>query len=405
MHIYPSSMASSHALSSFSSRASVSLSRSTTKAAALCTARRTYYWPYPDDFVPVDGPPPSSFQSSAVPSRRMEQVKALALGPLHGERRVVCRLGWNFDTSSPPSASPSSFHQTTSVSSRTVVRPHSIRSLIACRSALRQCLAHFFHTDSNNVILNSLYRTTDMMLYRGGLPQSPRLADSPGALPFSLEGSTVPPTTCGASSRMPSGKAKDGDSSALSSSSSSNHSSSSGRVVRTFLHSPPILLRSLTSSSSTENGRMLSYGLGYARSPVAAKVLLEVELAPSPHITPVVALEYGRLLQEYFFDACCGPSALRSPLLVEEPVQHARRTGDESESVVREAVSMRRSKKEDATEEMRREFEARDDNDDGDVERCMKAVTLLREAFGVCYCEVPRTPDSSDYSFQQFWEV
>lgn len=385
------SMASFYA--SLSSRASVSLSRSTTTAAALRTNRRTYYWPYPDDFVPAGGPSPSSFQSSAVPSRRMEVVKALALGPLHGERRVVCRLGWNFDVPPPPSDSPSG-------------RPHSIRSLMACRPAIRQCLAHFFHTDSDNVILSSLQQTKKMMLFRGGLPQSPRLADGPGALPFSLDGSTMAPPTRGATSSSPPNKGNEGDSSSSSSSSSfSNHTSSSKMVVRTFLHSPPILLHSPTSSSSTAKGRMLSYGLGYARSPVAAKVLLEVELAPSPHITPTVALEYGRLLQEYFFDARGATPASRLPLLEEEPVQRAKSTRDEKEGEDREAASMRRSNTEDTKEEMRQKPEVEDDNEDGDVERCRKAATLLREAFGVCYCEVPPTPDASDYSFQQFWEA
>lgn len=174
------------------------------RAASLCTSRRCYYWPYQEDFVPR-GVATSRFQSSGVPRVRQEIIQQLMQEPLHGERCVVCVLGWQLGSRAPlPSVNP--FLLRTSYNASSVLRKHEetlepkvnstpnasgtveMRSLIHQKPLLQRCLAQFFDTDPSHVILGSFKRTKEMMLLRPLVGDAPRLLDGPHALPQSLRG-------------------------------------------------------------------------------------------------------------------------------------------------------------------------------------------------------------------------
>lgn len=360
----------------------------------LWNASRAYYWPYAEDFVPSDGPPPSRFQSSALPSARMNYIRQLALGPLYTEKHLVCTLGWHFrsvSSSLPPMISDSSSSSP----------PTSIRSLMGKRSDIRKCLAHFFDTDVANILLGSIQKTKEMMLYRGGLAESPRLVDSPGAFPsysnakedhMTSETSTVTRT-----------KRRNETTRA-------NHtcsSSSSLRTIRTFLHAPlsfssfPASLSS-PPSSPLEQGRMLSRRHACARGPITATVLMEVELAPSADITPMRALAYGKVLQHYFYGASCFSDPFLPSRLGEAKNNESDGMNEVKDWIPKDSLAVRSNegKEEDGSAE---NFEGTDADNEAEAERCATAARHLREVFGVRYCEVPEMLDSSDYAFQDFW--
>ncbi|EPY26972.1 hypothetical protein STCU_05986 [Strigomonas culicis] len=119
--------------------------------APLCTARRAYYWPYNEDFVPA-GAATSSFQSSGVPSVRARIVREYALGPLFGARTPCCRLGF---------AQPA-------------------RALLPHKAALRAQLAALLSCDPADLRLGDLEQTKEMLLHREALAEAPRLADGAG---------------------------------------------------------------------------------------------------------------------------------------------------------------------------------------------------------------------------------
>ncbi|AYU79170.1 hypothetical protein, unknown function, partial [Leishmania donovani] len=121
---------------------------------SLSTARRTYYWPYPENLVP-EGATASPFQSSPVPSVRERIIREYALGPLFGSRTPCCVLGFA-DTA---------------------------RDVVACKRDVRRWVARALGKSEADVELGSLVQAKEMLLHRSGTDESPRLGDGPGSRP------------------------------------------------------------------------------------------------------------------------------------------------------------------------------------------------------------------------------
>eukprot|EP00796_Vickermania_ingenoplastis_P007435 gene7435-5234_t len=322
-----------------------------TNSMSLRCARRTYYHAFADDFVPADGPQPSRFQSSAVPSIRQRLHKLFALGPLFGERRVVCTLGFQeaarCHTGGGASHTPvrllgqanrDELHQQQRHRSASCL---GIREMVARKPQIRSCLARFFDTPEENIVLGSLQQTKEMMLFRVGLPDSPRLADGPGA------GS--PPSS---PQHLPSPQARYTDSAAEAP------------------HEVPVIREEQNNNDDAEESRqdvlqrpalVAHPHRAIARQPIAATVLLDVEFAPAEDMTPERALAYGALLQQYFYEC--------------------------SEAATAAQADGERGK---------------DDEGAAERQRCRQCVQELRHLLGVAYCEVPLGPDSSDYAFLEW---
>lgn len=62
------------------------------RSSSLTEQRRAYQHQFPDNFVP-EGATTSRFQSSIVPSERVQVIREYALAPLFGARRSCCLLG------------------------------------------------------------------------------------------------------------------------------------------------------------------------------------------------------------------------------------------------------------------------------------------------------------------------
>ncbi|KAG5503425.1 hypothetical protein JKF63_05564 [Porcisia hertigi] len=120
----------------------------------LSTARRTYYWPHPENLVP-EGESTSLFQSSPVPSVRERIVREYALSPLFGGRTPCCVLGFS-DTA---------------------------RDVLGRKARVRQWVAQILGKDEADVELGALLQTKEMMLHRSGTDESPRVADGDGSRP------------------------------------------------------------------------------------------------------------------------------------------------------------------------------------------------------------------------------
>lgn len=409
---------------------------------SLWNACRPYYWPYAEDFVHPDGPSPSRIQSSSLPSSRMRQIEDAGLGPLYGERRIVCVLGWNFSPTCPtiataaaaaiPTPSTTTSHcLPSSSSSLSLLRqrtsaggpissapPHSIRSLMGRRISIRRCLAEFFDTEVENIILGSIKQTKEMMLYRSGLADSPRLMHGPGTVPSraTITENRARRNTineqyfCHSSS----------PSSSTSSSSCSGVYDESARI-RTFLHSfpspsslsPPfpvslmegkkqeVTLKRVKGEGKPQEA--LLSRLAYAPGPIAATVLMEVELAPSPHISPTVALRYGEVLQRYFYSSV---SEIQELQIQYKGNNKRNERGNRLDSVIEECEIERKIENQpfklENHEKMMKEGGEDEEEKEEDVERCMSAVRYLKEVLGARYCEVPEVADCSDYAFQDF---
>ncbi|KPI86980.1 hypothetical protein ABL78_3971 [Leptomonas seymouri] len=121
---------------------------------AIVTPRRTYYWPYPDNFVPEKATT-SSFQSSPVPSVRERIMREYALSPLFGSRTPCCVLGF---------AGPAA-------------------ALVEVKRELRCWIAQALGKVEGEVELGPLQQAKEMMLHRSGTDESPRLADGPWSRP------------------------------------------------------------------------------------------------------------------------------------------------------------------------------------------------------------------------------
>ncbi|CBZ14612.1 conserved hypothetical protein [Leishmania braziliensis MHOM/BR/75/M2904] len=121
---------------------------------SLSTARRTYYWPYPENLVP-EGATTSPFQSSPVPSVRERIIREYALGPLFGSRTPCCMLGFA-DTA---------------------------RDVVERKGDVRQWVARALGKVEVDVELGALVQTKEMLLHRSGTDESPRLADGAGSRP------------------------------------------------------------------------------------------------------------------------------------------------------------------------------------------------------------------------------
>ncbi|CBZ27413.1 conserved hypothetical protein [Leishmania mexicana MHOM/GT/2001/U1103] len=121
---------------------------------SLSTARRTYYWPYPENLVP-EGATTSPFQSSPVPSVRERIIREYALGPLFGSRTPCCVLGFA-DTA---------------------------RDVVACKGEVRRWVARALGKSEADVELGALVQAKEMLLHRSGTDESPRLGDGPGSRP------------------------------------------------------------------------------------------------------------------------------------------------------------------------------------------------------------------------------
>lgn len=146
---------------------------------SLLASSRGYHWPYASDMVP-DGVSPSSFQASTVPSVRKNIIREYALGPLFGAQTPLCILGFF-----PPTTTEAGTHGATH---RHLNHNHSDSSgrqlaaeLIDAKRALRVALAELLSCDVKEVELGRIVLSKEMMLYRAGTPESPRLADGPGA--------------------------------------------------------------------------------------------------------------------------------------------------------------------------------------------------------------------------------
>lgn len=150
----------------FSTRLSLCGTRQTAKTATaavlvvagasvtpLVCARRCYYWPYSEDFVPA-GAETSRFQSSSVPSVRERVVREYAFAPLFGARQPCCVLGF---------AAPA-------------------REVMRVKPELRAVLAGLLssgrHPGAAVVELGPLRQAKEMLVYRGGTDESAPLGDS-----------------------------------------------------------------------------------------------------------------------------------------------------------------------------------------------------------------------------------
>lgn len=122
---------------------------------SLHHAKRGYYWPYNEDFVPA-GAATSRFQASNVPSVRERIVQEYALGPLFGAATPCCVLGF---------------------------RNLSPRQVLERKPALHAVLSAFLGGDAGQVRLGPVRACKEMLLYRGGTAESPRVADGLGARP------------------------------------------------------------------------------------------------------------------------------------------------------------------------------------------------------------------------------
>ncbi|KAK7194179.1 hypothetical protein NESM_000331800 [Novymonas esmeraldas] len=111
-------------------------------------ARRSYYWPYPEDLVP-EGATPSLFQSSPVPSVRDRIVREYALSPLFGSRTPCCVLGF----------------------------AGVARDVVGSKASVRRWVAQALGKAVDDVELGALQQVKEMMLHRSGTDKSPRLAD------------------------------------------------------------------------------------------------------------------------------------------------------------------------------------------------------------------------------------
>lgn len=136
-------------------------------SSAVLASRRSYFWPYQVDMVPEDGKP-SSFQASPVPSVTESIVREYALGPLFGARTPLCMLGFF-----SPAKDPSPYD---GKGGRALAA-----ELIGKKEALRVALAELLSCDKGEVALGPITLAKEMMLYRANTPESPRLADGPGA--------------------------------------------------------------------------------------------------------------------------------------------------------------------------------------------------------------------------------
>lgn len=124
------------------------VSTTITASPALCTSHCTYFWPYPDNFVPA-GATTSSFQSSPVPSVRERIVREYALSPLFGRRTPCCVLGF----------------------------ADSAADVVEVKGELRRCLALALGKAEAEIELGPLQQMKEMLLHRSGTSESPRLAD------------------------------------------------------------------------------------------------------------------------------------------------------------------------------------------------------------------------------------
>ncbi|GET88924.1 hypothetical protein, conserved [Leishmania tarentolae] len=121
---------------------------------SLSTARRTYYWPYPENLVP-EGATTSPFQSSPVPSVRERIIREYALGPLFGSRTPCCVLGF----------------------------AGTARDVMSCKGDVRRYVARALGKSEADVELGGLVQAKEMLLHRSGTDESPRLGDGPGSRP------------------------------------------------------------------------------------------------------------------------------------------------------------------------------------------------------------------------------
>jgi hypothetical protein len=137
-----------------SSRALVAATATSSTCSALVTAHRTYFWPYPDNFIP-EGATTSAFQSSPVPSVRERIVREYALSPLFGRRIPCCVLGFTEPAS----------------------------TLVELKGELRYLVSQALGKPTEAVVLGPLRQTKEMMLHRSGTDESPRLGDGAWSRP------------------------------------------------------------------------------------------------------------------------------------------------------------------------------------------------------------------------------
>lgn len=332
---------------------------------SLSLSRRFYYPTFSDDLVPQDSPPTSRFQTSGNPALRESVITGYALAPLFAERRVVCRLGWRLRSRYQQEVVKSPQFTTSNHNSQRDDGAWSLDRIRHVRPAVRRCLAAFYDTLEENIVLGSLQSTRDMLLFRKGLGYSPRMKEDDG--------------------RRYERRGRGGREAAAASSSSTASSSmtlSTRKEVR-------------VGGSSYTIGPQ--HAACTAMQPVvAAHILMDVSFADAS-VSRDAALEYGALLQSY--------------LLQLEEEHHGGGAGGRSSSdnneeaagpLTTQNTDLQRGNNSNhnnnsdtcSTVEKEEETEAEV------VEaRCRACAAALREECGVFYCEVPQAPDESDHLF------
>ncbi|KAH9597188.1 hypothetical protein LSM04_004935 [Trypanosoma melophagium] len=115
---------------------------------SLYISKRSYFWPYNEDFVPK-GATPSGFQSSSSPEIRSKILREYALSPLFGARVPCCTLG----------------------------TMRSAKEMIDIKKEIPLLLCDLLRMKAGSVSLGPLVQTSEMMLYKHDSPLSPRLGD------------------------------------------------------------------------------------------------------------------------------------------------------------------------------------------------------------------------------------